>query len=210
KVAGKVQLANNFPAQVEVLPNGAQFGKILENVGVPGTWVDFAATGRVSISGHFLPSPSFSGEAEIKGTKFLLASRPYDADPRQGKDIFGFEQGRVSLGVRILKDRVEMHHVKGEVGRTRFSGNVTLHYEAARGIIADGHADPLELSDFRKIAGLHAGGTGGVDTDIVGPYSDIRISAQLRLSDFSYWRLALGNVEAKLESRHGVLAFPEI
>jgi len=210
RVAGKVSLANNFATQVEVLPSGAQFGKILENVGVPGTWVDFAATGRVSISGHFLPSPSFSCEAEIKGTRFLLASRPFDADARAGKDIFGFDQGRVSLGVRILKDRVEMHHIKGEAGHTRFSGNVTLHYEAARGIIADGHADPIDLSDFRKIAGLHAAGTGRVDTQIEGPYSDIQISAQLRLADFTYWRLALGNVQSKLESRRGVLAFPEI
>jgi len=210
RVAGTVSLANNFPAHIEVLPSGAQFGKILENVGVPGTWVDFAATGRVSISGHFLPSPSFSGEAEIRGTKFLLASRPYDADTRKGKDIFGFDQGRVSLGVRILKDRVEMHHINGEAGRTHFSGNVTLHYDAAHGIIADGHADPLDLSDFRKIAGLHAAGTGHVDTEIGGPYSDVRISAQLRLADFTYWRLALGNVETKLESRRGVLAFPEV
>jgi len=210
KVYGKVTLAKNFPAQVDVIPSSAQFGKILENVGLSGAWVDFAATGRVSLSGHFLPSPSFSGEAEIKGSKFLLATRPYDADPRKGKDIFGFDQGRVSLGVRILGDRVEMHHVKGELARTRFSGNVTLHYDPMRGIESDAHADPFDLSDFRKIAGLHASGRGIVDAVIAGPYPDVQISAQLNLNEFGFWHLALGNVQGRLESQRGVLAFPEI
>jgi translocation and assembly module TamB len=210
KVRGKVTLAKNFPAEFEVTPNGAQFAKILDNVGLHGAWVDFAASGRVLVSGHFLPKPSLSGEADIRVSQFLVAARAFDAPRALGRDVFGFSQGHVTLGVRILHDRVEMHHVKGETGGTHFTGYVTLFYNTNRGIAAEGFADPLDLSDFGRIAELRASGRGQVHAEINGGYDSIQIQSTLNLRELGFWRFALGNVEGKLNYRDGLMSFSDL
>jgi translocation and assembly module TamB len=103
-----------------------------------------------------------------------------------------------------------MHQVKGETGGTHFTGFVTLFYNNSRGIAAEGFADPLDLSDFGRIAELRASGRGQVHAEINGGYDSIQVQSTLNLRDLGFWRFALGDVEGKLSYHQGLMSFSEL
>jgi len=121
--------------------------------------------------------------------------------------VLSFEQGHVTMAVRFLSDRVEMQRARIDSGKSQATVDATLFYASQRGLSINGRADPLDLSDFRQIAHMDAGGVGSAQFEISGPYGDVGVesSASFRDLDFSYF--ALGSVQGKIRYHRKLLTF---
>jgi translocation and assembly module TamB len=207
KISGSVKLQKSLPARLKADIEGVEFGRVLEMAGLQGAWVDFFATGKVNVAGHLLPAVHLSGEADLKADRFVLASQAFDAPPRAAATILRFDQGRVSLNVRFLSDKVEMQHVLIEAGKTRVSADATLHYHSGRGLHITASANPLVLSDFRRVAGFDANGVGAAEVEISGPFADVRLESTTTFRDLDFWYFSLGAVQGKVRYQKKVLTF---
>jgi translocation and assembly module TamB len=206
RISGSVKLLKNLPARFKADVDRAELAHILEMAGFHGAWVNFPATGRVSVSGHLLPV-SLAGEADLKSGKFILTNRPFDQPVRPSTTIVAFDEGHIAMGVRFLSDRVEMQNVRIEAGRSKASAEATLFYQSLRGLLIKATADPLVLSDFRRIAGFDADGVGSAQLDISGPYGDILLESATSFRDLDFWYFSLGALQGKVRYHRKVLAF---
>ncbi|MFL5320863.1 MAG: translocation/assembly module TamB domain-containing protein [Myxococcaceae bacterium] len=207
KASGAVQLIPGLPLQAKADIEGVSLAHVLERVGLTGAWVDFLAAGHGQITGKLHPL-ELAGEADIKAQKFLLATRPYDAPPKSGKDLLAFPAAHVTTNLRVLPDRVELSGIEASTPKTSLHADVTLHYEQARGLSIKGSSEQMDLSDFGQIAGIHMAGKGSASFEVEGPYSDVKVGALVNMRDFDFWDFSLGVVQGRLEYADKVLSFP--
>ncbi len=207
---GAITLSGNFPLKLKVATDGASFGQLLARAGIPGSWVEFPATTRGSFSGHLFPQRLITGDAELESGRFILATRAFDGPAAAGQDILEFRQANAKLSVRVLPDRVELKNINVRTAGSEVEGDVTLHYDSARGILVHGRATKLALEDFGKLAGLDWGGSGEAEFDVTTARSDVQVNASLRLRDFSFWKFSLGVVQGGLHFSDDTLTFPAL
>ncbi len=213
KVSGEVKLTPGFPVKARVETDDASFARVLDRAGLTGAWVEFPATLRASLTGTLGPRPQLTGDVDLKGGRFVLAARAWDAPVTAGPTILTFPQGRAALKVGIFSDRVEFSQIKLHAGKdsaTQVHGDVTLFYDVNRGIDVKAVGDALQLSDFGSIAEIPWAGQGTASVSIAGPYSDIKIDGQVALRDFEMFGYAAGVVQGPLKFSRGVLSFPNM
>ncbi len=207
KISGSVKLQKNLPARFKADIEGAEFGHILEIAGLKGSWVNFASFGRVNVAGHLLPGVQLAGEADLRTTNFTLATRAFNAPLRDGTSVLKFDEGHVALNVRFLSDRVELLHARIDSGKSQATADATLFYQSSRGALIKAIANPLVLSDFRRIAGLDADGVGTAQVEVYGPYGDIRLDSSASFQDLDFWYFSLGALQGKVRYAKQVLDF---
>lgn len=209
KLSGHLHLSGKLPVRARLEAQDAQLAPLLARAGLPGAWVNFAASGKGQASGQLWPL-QLSGDLDLAVSRFALAARPYDAPASGGREILRFDRGRVHGPVRLFADRVELPELKLESGQSRAQAAATLYYDEHRGLELTGAADPLELSDFGQLAELSIAGKGSASFEVRGPYEDVEISSTLSLRDMVLWDLSLGVVQAKLAYADEVLSFPAL
>ena len=213
KVNGELKLTAGLPLKVRVETDEASFARVLERAGLPGAWVEFPATLRSTLTGNLGAKPQLVGDVDLKGGRFVLAARPWDAPANAGPDILTFPQGRANLKVGIYADRVEFSSIRLQAGKDSASqahGDVTLFYDVARGLEVKATGDALQLSDFGSIAGIPWAGQGTASVNISGPYAGVKIEGQVALRDFEMFGYAAGVVQGPLKFSRGVLSFPNM
>ncbi len=207
KISGSVKLQQNLPARFKADIDGAEFGHILEIAGLRGSWVNFASFGRVNVAGHLLSGLQLAGEADLKTNNFILTTRAFNAPLRDGTSVLKFDEGHVALNVRFLSDRVELLHARIDSGKSQATADATLFYQPSRGAQITAIANPLVLSDFRRVAGLDAAGIGMAQLEISGAYGDIRLDSSASFQDLDFWYFSLGALQGKVRYAKQVLDF---
>jgi translocation and assembly module TamB len=208
-VSGALKLARGLPVRARAELDSAQFGRILERSGLPGSWVDFLASGKVSVAGTLSPL-QLTGDTDLKVKDFALATRPFDKPQASGKHLLKFAQGSVKTKVAIFPDRVELGSGEYDAGRTHVAAEVTLFFDSQKGLTVRGKAEPVQLDDLHDIAGLRLSGSGTAQFELTGPYNKVVIDGSMALRDFTFWDFALGVTEGHVTYRDGVLGFPAL
>lgn len=204
RASGQLTLGNGFPLKLKADVDNAEFGRALEKAGLPGAWVNFFATGKVTAQGKLSPF-QLTGDADLKTRGFVLASRPFDAPINSGRTLLNLDSGRVVTSVRALPDRFDFVSYEITAPGSRLVGDGTLFYDTARGLEFKGKAEALNLDDLKHIAGVHWAGTGSATYDIRGPYRDVKIDGALSLRDAAFWDLSMGVVQAQAHYADDVL-----
>ncbi|OJH35403.1 translocation/assembly module TamB domain-containing protein [Cystobacter ferrugineus] len=208
RVTGSLALRSGLPVSLALEVHDASFGRILEKAGVPGSWVDFpVTTAKARLSGTLLSRFQLSGDLELSHGRFVLASRAFDAPADRGRTFLTYERGSARTRVSLLSDRVTFSDVQISSGRSRIGGGATLFFDTQRGLLVDVRGD-VDLSDFGHIAQLAWAGRGSVSTTVEGPYTKVRIGADLSLRDFEFWNFDLGVVQGKVTYQDKVLGLP--
>ncbi len=212
-VTGEADLTAGLPVRLKVDASGVPFGKTLERAGRAGSWVDFLASVKATITGHVLPTPELEGEADVRATRFTLASRAWNAPAAEGRTILEFPEAVGSFRLKVGADAVTFKDVAlhlGDEGHTRVAGLTRLFYDARRGIEVRLDAPTVDLSDFGHIAGLPWEGQGAAAVTVLGPYADIVVDGQLSLRDFKFAHYALGVVQGPVRYLNQTLSFPSV
>lgn len=215
RVSGELSLERGLPVKAKVETRDASFARILERAGVPGSWVEFTASTRGTLTGKLLPVPALSGDIDFSTGPFVLAARPWDGPVNGGPTILHFKQSAGAFRLGVSGEGVTFDDVKVRVGpqqATRVRGRVALFYDARRGLEVDVVGEQIDLSDFGAIAELPWAGVGTARGRIAGPLNggDIVIDGQVTLRDFKLAGYSLGVVQSALEYRGDTLSFPTV
>ncbi len=211
RVNGELKLTQGFPVKARVETDDVQFAKVLERCGLTGAWVDFPATLRTTLTGNLSPKPQLIGDVDLKGGRFVLAARAWDAPVTAGPTILTFDNGHADLKIGIYGDRVEFNSIRVQAGKeTVVNGAVTLFFDITKGLEVKAQGEALQLADFGSIAGIPWAGLGTATVAISGPYSDVKIDGQVALRDFEMFGYAAGVVQGPLKFSRGVLSFPNM
>jgi translocation and assembly module TamB len=208
RATGSLALRSGLPVSLALEVHDASFGRILEKAGVPGSWVDFpVTTAKARLSGTLLPRLNLSGDLDFSHGRFVLASRAFDAPADSGRTFLTYERGRVRTRLSLLADRVSFSDMEIDSGRSRLGGDATLFFDTQRGLLVNVRGD-VDLADFGHIAQLAWAGRGSVSTTVEGPYTKVRIGADLSLRDFEFWNFDLGVVQGRVTYQDKVLGLP--
>lgn len=212
RVSGELSLEQGLPVVARIETKDASFARIMARAGVPGAWVEFAASVKGTVTGNLSPTPLLGGDIEFRTGRFVLAARAWDGPAAAGIDILGFKQssGRFRLGV--TSQAVSFDDVAIRVGAqdaTRVSGMVKL-FPQRNAIDADVTADAIDLSDFGSIAELPWSGLGQARVTVKGPFASVVVEGQTTLRDFKLAGYSLGVTQSPLRYQGGTLAFPAI
>lgn len=217
RVSGELSLKEGLPVRARVETRDASFARILDRAGVPGSWVEFPATVRGTVSGRLLPVPALSGDIDFATGPFVLATHGWDTPKGKALDILRFKQSAGSFRLGVSGEGVSFDAVRVRVGAdasTQVAGRVTLFYDARRGLEVDVESQQIDLSDFGAIAELPWSGVGTARARIAGPMlpgsNGVVVDAQTTLRDFKLWGYSLGVVQSPLKYQGDTLSLPAI
>ncbi|MEW5739756.1 MAG: translocation/assembly module TamB domain-containing protein [Myxococcota bacterium] len=215
RVSGELSLEKGLPVKAKVETRDASFARIMERAGVPGAWVEFAATTKGTVTGRLLPTPSLSGDIDFSTGPFILAARAWDGPEDDGPTILRFKQSTGSFRLGVSGEGVTFDDVRVRVGpqqATRVNGRVAIFYDANRGLDIDVNGEQVDLSDFGAIAELPWAGVGTARARIAGPMNGggIVVDGQVTLRDFKLMGYSLGVVQSALEYRGDTLSLPTV
>ncbi len=212
RISGELSLTSGFPMTAKVETTDASFAQILGRAGVRGSWVEFPASVKGTLSGTLSPSPVLSGDVEFHTGQFILAARPWDGPQSAGIDILRFAQSSGQFHLGINANAVSFEDISIRAGPrdgTKVSGTVTL-YPQRRALDVDINADELDLSDFGSISEMPWSGYGHAHVSVKGPFAAIEVEGDTTLRDFTFQKYALGVVQSPLRYQAGTLSFPAI
>lgn len=211
-VTGSIGLGKGFPLTAVLATREAPLGRVLEQSGVKGAWVDFPTSLTGTVTGTLSPV-NLGGDIDARVGSFVLSPRPWSAPDFARDSILAFKRAQVNFHLQVLRDRVEFQEVRvaaGLEGQTKVHGKVVLHYAQEKGLDVDVTADRLWLADFGNIAQLPWSGELSGDVHLHGPTGKSDLDAQLTGRDVVFAGYALGVVESALTLRGQVLAFPSL
>ncbi len=216
RASGEVKLTGKLPVKVKLETEDASFARIMERASVPGSWVEFPASVRGTVTGTLLPAPNLSGPIEAKLGRFTLAAHAFDAPRAPGPTILTFPRATARFKLSVFGDRVEFNDVsatEGPTDATRLSGAVVLHFPPAPSLDVNVTADSLELSDFGAIAEIPWSGSGSAQVRVhgpLGPGPGVEIDGKVALKDFELAHYAGGAVSGPVKLRGTTLTFPAL
>jgi len=213
RVSGELALKEGLPVKAKVETRDASFARIMERAGVPGSWVEFPASVKGTVSGRLLPVPALSGDIDFATGPFVLAAHAWDAPKSAGLTILQFRQSAGSFRLGVSGEGVTFDEVRIRVGpqaATRVTGRVALNYDMARFLDIDVESEQVDLSDFGAIAELPWSGVGTIKARIWGPGAGVQVDGQVTLRDFKLWGYSLGVVQSPLKYQGDTLALPAV
>lgn len=218
RVSGELSLKEGLPVKARVETHDASFARILDRAGITGSWVEFPATVKGTVSGHLLPVPALGGDIDFSTGAFILSTHGWDT-PKDAKavDVLRFKQSAGSFHLGVSGEGVTFDDVRVRVGpeaATQVSGRVAIYYDARRGLEIDALSDQIDLSDFGALAELPWSGVGTARAHIGGPMvpgsNGIVVDAQTTLRDFKLWGYSLGVVQSPLKYQGETLSLPAV
>lgn len=213
KISGDLTLTAGLPLRAKIETHEASFARILERAGVKGSWVEFPASVKATVSGKLSPVPALIGDVEFHTGTFSLASRAFDAPTTTGARILSFPQSNGTFRLTVNDSFVGFNDASvkaGNQGHTLVNGDVKLFYDKTKGLDIRVSAPNIDLSDFGEIAELPFSGVGSAQVTVLGAGKAVVIDGQTTLRDFKLRGYSLGIVQSAVHYARDTLSFPGI
>jgi translocation and assembly module TamB len=213
-VSGELQLTEGLPVKAKVDIRDASFAQVLARASVPGSWVEFPATVKGSVTGHLQPFPVLDGDMEFQTGPFSLTARAWDAPVAEGLTILAFSRSEGTFHFGFSKEGVTFQDVRlrvGAEGRTRVRGDVRLNpFDMAHFLSITVQGDQVDLADFGAISELPWAGVGTVSGSVHSSPGNVSVEAQMTLRDFELDGYSLGVAQGPIRYEGDTLSFPAI
>lgn len=213
RLSGNLSLTAGLPLHLKLETREASFANIMDRAGVTGSWVEFPASLKATVSGKLLPVPALAGDVDFRTGPFALASHAYDAPATPGTKILNFQQSAGTFRLAVNESSVAFNEATvsvGPEGHTKVTGTVKIFFDQTKGLDIRAVASSLDLSDFKELAGLPISGFGQAKISVFGAGKDIAIEGQTTLRDFKLQGYSLGIVQSAIKYANDTLSFPGI
>ena len=198
-LTGAVELGlvdSALPVTADLSLQNLELQELLRKLGVPHSQVVLRASGRAQAKGTLSPL-LLSGETSFDIADFAVLDVPYDK--RGAKRMFEFPRGKLLTTLTVDRDKVTLRRATVEVGASRVEAQSTFFTDLKKGMQLLGHAENLDLDDFRGHFGpIPAHGKLTFAARVSGPYQDLQIESSAGVHDLRFMDLALGDVSTQL------------
>lgn len=185
-----------LPLEGDVTLRDAELAEILRKLGVQHSLVTLKASGKAQVQGTLSPL-LLSGETGFDLADFAVLDRPYDR--RGSRRMFEFARGKLTTAIAIDREKVVLRHTTVQAGASKVEVESTFFTDQKKGMQLLGHAEGLDLDDFRgHIGPLPARGHATFAARVTGPYADLSIDSAASVRDFHFLDLSLGDVSTQL------------
>ena len=185
-----------LPVSADLSLQNVELQELLRKLGVPHSMVVLRASGRAQARGTLSPL-QLSGETTFDVADFAVLDLPYDR--RGAKRMFEFPRGKLLTALTIDRDKVTLRRATIEAGASRVEVQSTFFTDVKKGMQLLGHAEGLDLDDFRGHLGpIPAHGKLTFAARVGGPYHDLQIEGSAAVHDLRFMDLALGDVSTQV------------
>jgi len=195
---GKVQLAPAPRLEAEARFEGTELGDVLARFGLPGAWVSMRVRGEVKAGGSLAPL-ALRGSAALELADFrVLGGRPWD-QPRPGElPVLAFRRGSLETRVTASTEAIRLEDARIQVGGEVLTAQADLFLAGARGFAIE-VAGGVDLSELGRVASVPMAGRASLGGRIrAAPYGNPRVEAAVRVRDFHFLDLDLGEAAANV------------
>lgn len=198
-LTGSIDLAiaeADLPVSADLLLREVELQELLRKLGLRHSLAVLRASGRAQARGTLLPL-QLGGETNVDLAEFAVLDQPYD---RSGaKRMFEFGRGKLLAQVAVDKDKVVLRRATVESGGSRVQVEGAFFTDLNRGMQLLGHAEGLDLDDFRgHIGPIPAHGHATFAARVFGPYENLQIEGSTAVENFHFLDLALGDVSTQV------------
>jgi translocation and assembly module TamB len=198
-LGGAVELSiadSRLPVTADLNLREADLQDLLRKLSLPHSMVVLRVSGRVQARGTVLPL-QLSAETNLDLAEFAVLDQPYDK--RGAKRMFEFPRGKLVTALTVDADKVVLQRAMVEAGSSHVEVQSTFFTDLRKGMQILGHAEGLDLDDFRgHIGPLPAHGRATFAARVSGPYTDLRIEGSAAVRDFHLLDLSLGDVSTEV------------
>ena len=185
------------PFSADLALRDVELGELLRKVGAPHSMVTLRAGGKIAARGSLSPL-KLAGDAMLDVVDFAVLDRSYEQRAK-AKKMFEFARGKLLTQLAIDRDKVVLRKTEIDAGSSRVQLESTFFTDVRKGMQLLGHAEGLDLDDFRGHLGpIPATGRATFAAHVAGPYHDLKIDSSAALHDFHFLDLSLGDVSAQV------------
>ncbi len=185
-----------LPVTADLVMRDMELQELLRKLGLAHSQVVLRASGRVQVKGTLLPL-QLAAETTADIADFAALDLPYDK--RGAKRVFELARGKLLASVDIDADKVVMSRATVEAGGSRVEAQSTFFTDVHKGMQLSGHAEGLDLDDFRGHLGpIPAHGRVNLAARVSGPYEDVQVASSASVRDLRLLDLSLGDVSTEL------------
>lgn len=209
---GRVEFDEALTTSITTEADDLSFGRVMDMVAVPGSWVDFRARGPAELKGRLNPV-RLSGPFDYRVSEFRVFDRAFDTvPPDRGATGTTATTGAASATMFSVRRSLRckgrwtfteegLSFRKAEVltGETRgLVERVQIGFAAGGGLQIVADFPTFDFSDLGAIAGLSFEGKGRLAVKIKGDYAHLGGTGTLDLDDIAIERLRLGHGAANV------------
>ncbi|MBI5068483.1 MAG: translocation/assembly module TamB domain-containing protein [Deltaproteobacteria bacterium] len=195
---GKVKLAPVPSLEAEARLEGTELGDALARFGLGGAWVSTRVKGEVRASGTLSPL-ALKGTAALDLADFrVLDGHAWD-QPRPGeRTVLSFRRGALESRVVVGPEVIRLEDARIRVGGEVLTAQADLHLANAQGFAVE-LAGGIDLSELGHVASVPIAGRASVGGRLrAAPYGNPRVEAAVRVRDFHFLDLDLGEIAASV------------
>jgi len=194
----KVKLAPVPSLEGEARFEGTELGDVLARFGLPGSWASMRVRGEVKASGSLAPL-ALRGAATFDLADFrVLDGRAWD-QPRPGeRPVLAFRRGTLETRVAATQEVVKLEDARIKVGGELLTAQADLFLADARGFAID-ISGGIDLSELGHVSSVPIAGRASLGGRLrAAPYGNPRVEAAVRVRDFHFLDLDLGETAASV------------
>ncbi len=195
---GKVKLGPVPSLEGEARFEGTELGDVLARFGLPGAWVSMRVRGEVKASGTLSPL-ALRGSAALDLADFrVLDGHAWDR-PRPGEvPVLAFRRGSLETRVSAGPEVIRLEDARIKVGSETLTAQADLFLADARGFAIE-LAGGIDLSELGHISSVPMAGRASLGGRLrAAPYGNPRVEAAVRVRDFRFLDLDLGETSASV------------
>ena len=216
---GRVDLAAGFKeatARFAASGQHASFAEGMENIRVPGSWVEFNVDADVEFEGTLWPQTSFAGQGDAVLTGFTVYNQSHKT---AGADDVMMQVGTVRGHSNMDFDFRHFSFVDGTLsdGKTTVTGNVFLPFGLEDEFWVDAGAVPelrpgevFDCATISPIGPVHLTCRGPGTVRVQGRYDNPRVWGSARMANVSIEDYQLGEAVGSFDYERLLLRFMDV
>lgn len=201
QVKARVDFLPGFPISIQANTKGVQFARLMEQLGVtPNTIVQWEIDADTRIRGTLDPL-RIAGPIQARTRDFIITREAWHRRPMQ--QVISADRGDVAGQMIITDKALWFENMVAHTGETTIKSNVHLGFDSRIDIKT---TCDLHLVDASPLLDFPLGGSGTVQVNVGGTFSDPTMQGELDVKGFSFNTYDMGNVTAGAQLEKGGLA----
>lgn len=198
---GRLGLQEGLPLELRADTDHLALARVLDAIGITGSWADLMATGKASATGRLSPL-ALAGDFQLDVADLEVYDRGWDRPEIAGRRwseippksrMLRVPEVRIRGGWHVDPDALEFTQATLVAGATAGTCEARIGISGERRLDIETQLPSFDFVDLGPVAGLAFGGYGALSGVISGPMSNISGVGTFELDDISVGGIPFGH-----------------